>query len=88
MTATVVAAAGAIGFVGLVLPHAARFLVGPNHVRLLPTVALLGAIFMVWVDAAARTVFEPQELPTGVVTALVGVPAFGVLLFRRRAVTP
>ncbi|WNG88549.1 iron chelate uptake ABC transporter family permease subunit [Mycobacterium sp. ITM-2016-00317] len=86
MTATVVAAAGAIGFVGLVLPHAARFLVGPGHARLLPTVALLGAIFMVWVDAVARTVFAPQELPTGVVTALVGVPAFALILFRRRRV--
>ncbi|BBY73522.1 ABC transporter permease [Mycolicibacterium parafortuitum] len=84
MTATVVAAAGAIGFVGLVLPHAARFLVGPGHARLLPTVALLGAIFMVWVDAVARTAFAPQELPTGVVTALVGVPAFALILFRRR----
>lgn len=85
VTAALVAAAGAIGFVGLVLPHAARFLVGPSHRRLLPTVAILGAIFMVWVDALARTVFAPQELPTGVVTALVGVPAFAVILFRRRS---
>lgn len=85
VTAALVAAAGAIGFVGLVLPHAARFLVGPNHHRLLPTVAILGAIFMVWVDALARKVFAPQELPTGVVTALVGVPVFAVLLFRRRS---
>jgi iron complex transport system permease protein len=87
MTATVVAAAGAIGFVGLVLPHAARFLVGPQHVRLLPTVALVGAVFMVWVDAMARTAFAPQELPTGVVTSLVGVPAFAVILFRRRGMS-
>ncbi|MDZ4233220.1 MAG: iron chelate uptake ABC transporter family permease subunit, partial [Dietzia sp.] len=72
--------------VGLVLPHAARLLVGPGHTRLLPTVALLGAIFMVWVDALARTVFQPQELPTGVVTALIGVPAFALILFRRRGV--
>lgn len=84
MTATLVSAAGAIGFVGLVLPHAARMLVGPGHRRLLPAAALAGAIFLVWVDTAARTVLDPQELPVGVVTALVGVPAFAVVLFRRR----
>ncbi|SNT25280.1 FecCD family ABC transporter permease [Rhodococcoides kyotonense] len=84
ITATLVSAAGAIGFVGLVLPHAARFLVGSRHRRLLPTTVLVGAIFMVWVDAVARTLFEPQEIPVGVVTALVGVPAFAVILFRMR----
>ena len=84
ITAALVSAAGAIGFVGLVLPHAARFLVGPRHSRLLPTAALVGAIFMVWVDAVARTVFAPQEVPVGVVTALIGVPAFAVILFRMR----
>jgi len=84
VTAALVSAAGAIGFVGLVLPHAARFLVGPRHSRLLPTTAVVGAIFMVWVDAIARTVFAPQEVPVGVVTALIGVPAFAVILFRMR----
>ncbi|NLU82675.1 iron chelate uptake ABC transporter family permease subunit [Rhodococcus sp. HNM0569] len=84
LTAVLVAAAGAIGFVGLVVPHAARFLVGATHTRLLPAAALAGALFMVWVDAVARTVFEPQEVPVGVVTALVGVPAFAVILFRMR----
>lgn len=84
VTSALVAAAGAIGFVGLVLPHAARFVVGPRHSRLLPAAVMIGAIFMVWVDAIARTVFEPQEIPVGVVTALIGVPAFGVILFRMR----
>ncbi len=84
ITAALVSAAGAIGFVGLVLPHAARFLVGPRHGRLLPATALIGAIFMVWVDAVARTLFAPQEIPVGVVTALVGVPAFALILFRMR----
>ncbi|MFE4503258.1 FecCD family ABC transporter permease [Rhodococcus sp. NPDC056743] len=84
ITAALVSAAGAIGFVGLVLPHAARFLVGSRHSRLLPATALIGAIFMVWVDAIARTVFAPQEIPVGVVTALIGVPAFAVILFRMR----
>jgi iron complex transport system permease protein len=86
VTATLVASAGAIGFVGLVLPHAARLLVGPGHRLLLPTTALVGAIFLVWVDTLARTVLDPQELPVGVVTALVGVPAFALLLRRRGAV--
>jgi len=85
MTAVLVSAIGAIGFVGLVLPHAARFVVGPGHGRLLPTVVILGAVFMVWVDTLARTVFAPRELPTGVVTALLGVPVFAVILLRRRA---
>jgi iron complex transport system permease protein len=86
VTAAVVSAAGAIGFVGLVLPHAARFVVGPGHRRLLPTAAILGAVFMVWVDTLARTVFAPQELPTGVVTAMLGVPAFALILLRRRGI--
>lgn len=84
ITATLVGAAGAIGFVGLVLPHAARAVVGPGHRLLLPATALIGAVFLVWVDTVARTVFSPQELPVGVVTALVGVPAFAVILYRRK----
>ncbi|MUL63395.1 iron ABC transporter permease [Mycobacterium sp. CBMA 234] len=84
LTAVLVSAAGAIGFVGLVLPHAARMIVGPTHRRLLPVTAITGAIFLVWVDAAARTVFAPQELPVGVVTALLGVPIFVLILARRR----
>ncbi|MGB3358342.1 MAG: iron chelate uptake ABC transporter family permease subunit [Rhodococcus qingshengii] len=85
MTAVIVSVAGAIGFVGLVLPHAARALVGSNHRRLLPASALIGSIFLVWVDTVARTAIAPQELPAGVVTALVGVPAFAVILWRRKA---
>ncbi|MFE1591381.1 FecCD family ABC transporter permease [Nocardia sp. NPDC058705] len=85
ITATLVSVAGAIGFVGLVLPHAARFLVGPRHSRLIPTTALLGAVFMVWVDAGSRVAFAPTPLPVGVGTALVGVPAFIVILSRRRS---
>lgn len=85
ITAVLVSAAGAIGFVGLVLPHAARFLVGPRHSRLIPVTAVVGAVFMVWVDAVARTVFAPQEVPVGVVTALIGVPAFALILFRTRS---
>ncbi|MFG2041904.1 FecCD family ABC transporter permease [Dactylosporangium sp. NPDC048998] len=83
LTAVLVAVSGAIGFVGLILPHAARLLTGPDHRRLLPVVVLAGAIFLIWVDTAARTLFEPRELPAGVLTALLGVPAFVVLLRRR-----
>jgi iron complex transport system permease protein len=85
MTAVVVASAGAIGFVGLVLPHAARALVGARHRALVPVTALAGAVFLIWVDTLGRTLVAPQELPVGVVTALVGVPAFALIL-RRRAV--
>lgn len=86
LTATLVSVAGAIGFVGLVLPHAARLLVGSRHARVIPTTIVLGALFMVWVDAASRTVFAPSPLPVGVGTALVGVPVFVALLVRRRKV--
>ncbi|MGH3466377.1 MAG: FecCD family ABC transporter permease, partial [Thermocrispum sp.] len=84
LTAVLVAAAGAIGFVGLVVPHAARLLVGPGHRRLLPVCTVIGALLLVWVDTLARTVAAPQEVPVGVATALVGVPAFAVLLARKK----
>lgn len=87
MTATMVSIVGSIGFVGLVIPHAARFLVGPGHGRLLPTTALIGAIFMVLADIVSRTIVAQQVLPIGVVTALFGAPAFAVILYKaRRAV--
>ncbi len=82
MTATIVSMVGSIGFVGLVVPHAARFVVGPLHVRLLPACAVAGAIFMVLADIASRALIPQQVLPIGVVTALVGVPFFSVILYR------
>lgn len=83
ITASIVSVAGAIGFVGLVLPHAARALVGMRHRILMPTVALLGAVFLVWADVASRVLVKNQELPIGVVTAIIGVPAFVVILIRQ-----
>lgn len=83
-TGALVALSGAIGFVGLVLPHATRFIVGHDHRRLIPTVALAGALFLVWVDTLGRVLFAPSEVPVGVLTALIGVPAFAWLLWRRR----
>ncbi len=87
LTGAMVSVSGSIGFVGLVLPHAVRLLVGPGHRALLPLAALSGAIFLVWADTAARSLFEPRELPVGIVTALIGAPVFALLLARRRSET-
>ncbi|MGR8961741.1 FecCD family ABC transporter permease [Rhizobium leguminosarum] len=84
MTASVVSMVGSIGFVGLVIPHAARFLVGPGHGRLLPATALGGAIYMVGADIVSRVIIPQQILPIGVVTALFGAPAFAIILYRVR----
>ncbi len=84
MTACMVSVVGSIGFVGLVVPHAARFLVGPSHARLLPASLMIGAIFTVLADIASRVIVPQQVLPIGVVTALVGAPAFAVVLYRAR----
>ncbi len=84
MTAAMVSIVGSIGFVGLVIPHAARFLVGPSHGRLLPASALIGAIFMVAADIASRVIVPQQILPIGVVTALFGAPAFAFILYKAR----
>jgi iron complex transport system permease protein len=80
LTAAAVAVSGVIGFVGLVVPHAVRRLIGPLHARLLPSVALASGAFLVLADLVARTIVRPLELPVGVVTAVVGVPLFVVLL--------
>jgi iron complex transport system permease protein len=85
LTGAMVSVSGSIGFVGLILPHAVRLLVGPRHRALLPLVALVGAIFLIWADTAARSLFDPRELPVGIVTAIVGAPVFALLLARRRA---
>lgn len=85
LTGALVAVSGSIGFVGLILPHGVRLLVGSSHRRLLPLSALTGATFLVWADTAARTVFEPRELPVGIVTAFLGAPVFALLLWQRRS---
>ncbi len=79
-----VAAAGLIGFVGLVVPHLMRLLVGPDHRLLLPASALAGASLLLLADVAARLVIAPAELPIGIVTALLGAPFFLYLLLRER----
>ncbi|MDY8110283.1 iron chelate uptake ABC transporter family permease subunit [Fulvimarina sp. 2208YS6-2-32] len=87
ITATIVSMVGAIGFVGLVVPHAARYVVGPTHLRLLPACAAVGAVFMVLADIVSRIVVTQQTVPIGVVTALVGVPFFALILYRSRPKT-
>ncbi len=84
LSGAAVALAGLVGFVGLVVPHAMRALVGAGHRRLIPTAALAGASFLVIADAGARVVLAPAELPVGVVTGIVGAPFFLILLVRSR----
>ncbi|MFI7103718.1 FecCD family ABC transporter permease [Streptomyces sp. NPDC050161] len=83
VTGAVVAVSGAIGFVGLMVPHITRILVGSDHRKVLAVAPLLGAILLVWVDILSRVLLAPVELPVGVLTAVIGVPCF-VLLMRRR----
>lgn len=82
ITAAVVSFSGLIGFVGLIVPHAARYLFGPDHRLLLPASALLGALGLVLADMLARTLLAPTEVPVGVLTVLVGGPCF-IFLYRR-----
>jgi iron complex transport system permease protein len=84
LASAAVSIAGLIGFLGLIVPHFVRLLIGNDYRLVLPASAVFGAILLVLADAAARTVLEPQELPVGVVTALLGGPVF-ILLVRSRA---
>ncbi len=84
LTAAAVSIAGSIGFVGLIVPHLARLLVGADHRVLVPAATLFGGSFLVLSDTLARTVIAPRQLPVGVVTALLGVPLFLLLLNRAR----
>ena len=87
MTAACVSISGIVGWVGLLVPHLVRLVVGPSFALVLPLSALVGGIFLVWADTLARTVFDPRELPVGIVTAIIGAPVFAVLLARRRGLT-
>lgn len=84
MTAAAVAFTGVIGFVGLIIPHMVRLVVGADHRVLVPAATLSGAIFLIWTDTIARTVIAPMELPVGIITALCGGPFFLYLLRRNR----
>lgn len=84
ITAVSVCFCGTIGFVGLIVPHAVRFLTGPNHKRLMPVSALAGGIFLVLCDTLARTLFAPTQIPIGVITSVLGVPFFISLIVRSK----
>jgi iron complex transport system permease protein len=84
ITAAAVAISGVIGFVGLIIPHMTRLVIGPDHRILLPASAITGAMFLVICDAVARVATGAAELPVGVITALVGTPFFIYLLRRRK----
>lgn len=84
MTAAAVSVSGLIGFVGLIVPHWIRLLIGPNHRLLIPIAALSGMILMVAADTIARTILSPLEIPIGIIMALLGAPFFLYLLRRRR----
>lgn len=85
LTGAMVAVSGAIGFVGLVIPHIVRLALTSRHRWLLPLSGTVGAIFLLWADTAARVVFAPMEVPVGVFTAGIGAPVFAWLLLRQRA---
>jgi iron complex transport system permease protein len=84
LTAAAVALGGLISFVGLIIPHILRMILGPDHVRLLPATALAGALFLLVADTAARTIIAPSEVPVGVLTAFIGGPFFLYLLRKAR----
>jgi iron complex transport system permease protein len=84
ITASCVSITGVIGFVGLIIPHMTRLIIGPDHRILLPTSAIVGAIFLIVCDAVARVATGANELPVGVITALAGTPVFIYLLRRRK----
>jgi iron complex transport system permease protein len=84
LTGVAVAFSGIIGFVGLLIPHMARLVVGANHKILLPIATIAGGIFLIWADIVARTVISPAEIPLGIITALCGAPFFLYLLWKSR----
>ncbi len=84
LTAMAVAIAGSIGFVGLIIPHAMRLIIGSDHRLLLPAAVMAGASFLTLADTLARTVVNPLQLPVGIITALTGVPLFLYLLYRAK----
>jgi len=84
MTGLAVAVSGIIGFVGLVVPHIVRMIVGSDHLKVLPVSLCCGAVFMMWADALARILASPEELPVGIITSMAGAPFFLYLLTRNK----
>lgn len=86
LTGVIIAVSGAIGFVGLMMPHIVRLIVGTDHRRVLPVSLLAGAVYLIWVDVMARTLFAPEEIPVGIITSLCGAPFFLWLMHRSQGV--
>ena len=86
ITAAAVSIVGTIGFVGLVVPHLVRLIVGPDYRVIIPITAIVGSLYVLWADTLARTLLSPTEIPLGVVTAFLGAPFFGYLLRRSKHV--
>ena len=83
LTGAAVSVSGVIGFVGLVIPHFIRLLFGPEHRSLLPKSMIIGAVFLIAADLVSRIIIQPQELPIGVITSLIGAPIFALILIRQ-----
>jgi iron complex transport system permease protein len=84
LAGSAVSVAGTLGFIGLVVPHAARLLIGPDHRLLIPLAALLGGLMVVGADLIGRSIFPPLEFPAGIITAMIGAPYFLFLLLRQK----
>lgn len=84
MVSIMVATSGIIGFVGLIIPHITRFLVGPSHKKLMPFALIIGGIFMIFCDTLARSIMPPREISVGIITSLFGVPFFVYLLYHNK----
>ncbi|GGG11640.1 corrinoid ABC transporter permease [Paenibacillus abyssi] len=85
LTAAAVSVSGVVGFVGLVVPHLVRLIVGPDYRLIVPISAIGGGIYVLWADTLARTILSPKEIQLGIVTAFIGAPFFAYLLKRRKA---
>lgn len=87
ITASLICICGIIGFVGLIVPHMMRLIVGPNHKVLIPTTCLAAAVFIILCDLLSRTLFSPIEIPIGVITAIIGAPVFIILLKKGKRIS-
>jgi len=85
MTGAIVSVSGVIGFVGLIIPHVTRSIIGPKHGRLIPAAILVGGLYMILCDLISRVIVSPEELPIGVLTALFGAPFFLFLIRKSRS---
>src|SRR5699024_11686478 len=84
LTGASVSVSWVIWFVGLVIPHFVRIIFGPEHISLMPKSMIIGAVFLIIADLVSRIIIQPQELPIGVITALIGAPIFAVILIRQK----